>query len=82
MKTKSIFCPALIHGIFNFCGLLFDKQGLGNGVVFDTGTIVTMLTVSILMGVFILYTVWKYPEEERKVLYNRLGITDRDKEEK
>ena len=74
IKTKSIFCPAFVHGIFNFCGLLFDKQGLGNGVVFDMGTIVTMLVISVLVGVFILFKVWKYPEEEREILYNRLGI--------
>ena len=74
IKTKNILCPAFVHGIFNFCGLLFDKVGLGNGVVFDTGTVITMLIVSVVAGVFVLYKVWKYPDFEREELYNKLGI--------
>ena len=81
IKTKSIFCCACIHGVFNFCGLLFDKQGLGNGVVFDKGTVITMLVVSIVLGVFILYKTWKYPEKEREVLYSRLGIKGKTEQE-
>ncbi len=77
IKTKNILCCALTHGIFNFCGMLFDKQGLGTGVVFDGGTIITMVAVSVLVGVFVLYKVWKYPEGERGELYGRLGLTER-----
>ena len=75
LKTKNIFCCALTHGAFNFCGLLFDAQGLGKGVVFDTGTVVTMVIVSAVIGIFVLYKVWKYPEKEREELYGRLGLT-------
>lgn len=75
IKTKNIFCCALIHGLFNFCGLLFDKQGLASGVVFDVGTIITMVIVSVLVGVFVLYKVWTYSEKEREELYKRLGVT-------
>ena len=75
IKTKNIFCCAFVHGVYNFCGLLFDKwQGLGNGVVFDTGTIITMLVVSLVVGIFILYKVYTYSEEEQKDLYARLGV--------
>lgn len=77
IKTKNIICCAFVHGIYNFCGLLFDKtQGLGNGVVLDLATSLTMLIVSIIVGAFILYKVWTYPENERKELYARLGIKD------
>ncbi len=74
IKTKNIFCCAITHGVYNFCGLLFDVNGLGTGVVFDVGTVVTMLIVSVLVGVFVLYEVWKYSETERIELYQRLGV--------
>ena len=78
MKTKNIFCAAFVHALYNFGGLLFETSerfGLGNGVVFDTGTVITMLVVSLVLGVFILYSVWKYPEEERVELYQKLGYS-------
>lgn len=74
IKTKNILCCALVHGVYNFCGLLFDSQGLGNGIVFDTATVVTMLIVSIVVGVFVLYKVWAYSETERAILYRHLGV--------
>ncbi len=74
LKTKNICCCALVHATYNFCGTLFDTRGLGSGVVFDTGTVITMLLVSVSVGVFVLYKVWKYPDEEREILYERLGI--------
>ncbi len=74
IKTKNVFCCAFIHGLYNFCGLLFDKQGLGMGVVFDVGTVITMLVVSVAVGVFVLYKTWKYSDEERKHLYDKLGV--------
>lgn len=77
IKTKNIFCCALVHGVYNFCGLLFDKtQGLGAGVVLDLGTIITMAIVSIVVGIFVLYKVWTYSEEERKELYIRLSVPE------
>ncbi len=80
LKTKNILCPAFVHGLYNFCGLLLDTQGLGTGVVFDLGTTLTMLFVSVLVGVFVLYNVWIYPEEERVELYKRLNIITKEKE--
>jgi membrane protease YdiL (CAAX protease family) len=75
IMTKNILCCALVHGIYNFCGLLFDHvQGLGNGVVFDLGTVITMAVISVVVGIFVLYKVYHYPDEERKDLYARLGI--------
>lgn len=74
IKTKNILCCALVHGIYNFLGLLFDVQGLGNGVVFDVATVVTMTVVSIVAIIFVVYNLFKYSEEERIELYTRLGI--------
>ena len=76
IKTKNILCCALVHGVYNFCGLLFDAQGLGNGIVFDTATVITMLIVSVVVGIFVLYKVWTYSDTERAVLYRHLGIED------
>ena len=77
IKTKNILCCAAVHGTYNFCGLLFGAEnalGLGNGVYFDKGTVVTMLVVSIAVGLFVLWKVFTYPEKEREELYNRLGL--------
>lgn len=73
IKTQNILCAAVIHGIYNFCGLLFDEMGMG--VVFDVGTVLTMLIVSVAVGIFVLWKVWTYSEEERAMLYQKLGIT-------
>ncbi len=81
IKTKNILCCAFVHALYNFCGLLFDTQGLGTGVVMDTGTAITMLIVSVAVGVFVLYKVWTYGDEERVELYNRLGIKSSKKQE-
>jgi membrane protease YdiL (CAAX protease family) len=81
VKTKNVICCAFVHGLYNFCGLLFDTQGLGTGVVFDVGTVVTMTIVGVCVGIFVLYSVFKYSEEERCTLYGYLGIkTDKNKE--
>ncbi|MBE5747058.1 MAG: CPBP family intramembrane metalloprotease [Clostridiales bacterium] len=82
IKTKNIFCCALVHGMYNFCGLLFETFdpisgtiGLGAGVVFDLGTVITMLIVDITVGVFVLCKVLTYSEQERVELYQKLAIT-------
>ena len=75
IKTKNILFAALTHSIYNFCGLYFTStQGLGSGVIFDFPTGLIMAIVSILVGGFVLYSVWKYPEEERNSLYQRLNV--------
>ena len=78
MKTKNIFCCAFVHAVYNFGGLLFDtaeRFGLGSGVVFDMGTVITMLVVSLVIGSFILYSVWKYSMEEQHELYAKIGVS-------
>ena len=78
LKTKNIFCCAFVHALYNFCGLLFEtpeRMGLGSGIVFDLGTVITMLIVCIIMGAFVLYSVFKYSEKEVAVLYRKLGIS-------
>lgn len=74
IKTKNIFCCAMVHSVYNFCGLLFDKQMLGSGVEFDLGTILTMVIVCVSVGVFLLIKLILYKEEERVVLYEKLGV--------
>lgn len=81
LKTKNIFCCAFVHATYNFCGLLFDTpehMGLGTGIVFDLGTVLTMLVVCVLVGGFILYSVFKYKDDERRCLYAKLGIAIKD----
>ena len=56
-------------------------MGLGNGVVFDLGTVITMLVISIVAGGFVLYSVYKYPESERVELYQKLGVEEEKTEE-
>lgn len=78
IKTKNVLFPAIIHAIYNFCGLLFTKEvGLGLGSVLDLPTGIMMAIVSVMVGVFVLYKVWCYSDDERAELYNRLGITDK-----
>ena len=82
MKTKNIFCCAFVHALYNFGGLLFetaDRFGLGSGVVFDIGTVITMLVVCLTLGAFVLYSVFKYSAEEQKELYTKLGVSMKQK---
>lgn len=79
IKTKNIICCAAIHALYNFCGLLFNTEsmlGLGAGVVLDGGTMLTMLIVSVLVGGFVLFKVFTYTDEERRKLYQKLGIKE------
>lgn len=81
IKTKNVLFPALIHAVYNFCGLLFTKEvGLGLGSILDLPTGIMMAVISVVVGAFVLYKVWKYPEKERIELYNRLGVEDIKKE--
>ncbi len=74
VKTKNILCCAFVHAVYNACGGLFGVDGLGAGVVFDLGTVVTMLIVSVLVGVFVLYELWRYSQVERETLYQKMGV--------
>jgi len=81
MKTRNIFCCAFVHGLYNFCGLLLGKaseNGLGTGIVLDTGTCITMAIVGVLVGAFVVYKVLTYTEQERSTLYAQLGIPDKE----
>ena len=76
IKTKNILFSALTHAVYNFAGLLFTaEQGLGVGsAIFYLPNVLVMATVSLLVGSFILYKVWTYPEDERRELYENLGF--------
>ena len=74
LKTKNVLCSAFVHALYNFCGLLMDN--LGTGAVFDVGTCVFMAIIAVIGASIVLYGLYKYPEEERKELYIRLGIEE------
>lgn len=74
IKTKNLLCCGFVHALYNFCGLIFSTQGMGMGVVFDLGTALTMLIVSVPVGVFVLYKVFIYSDAERDRLYVKLGV--------
>ncbi len=74
IKTKNVLCAGVIHSVYNFCGLLLSQQGLGTGIVFDVGTVVIMSVVCISVGIFVLYKVCAYSDEERIDLYKRLNV--------
>ena len=77
IKTKNIFCCGIIHAIYNFCGLLLIE--LGSGFKFDVGTTVMMGIISVVIGVFVLYKVYKCPNEEIEELYENMGIKFKEK---
>ena len=75
IKTKNVLFCAITHAVYNFCGLLFTSTvGLGNGSVIDLPTGIMMAVIAVFVGVFVLYQVFTYSEEERAELYKRLGF--------
>ncbi len=76
IKTKNILSAVFIHAVYNFSGLILSTSGLGTGIVFDLGTVITMFIVSVVVGIFVLYALYKYEETERKELYERLNIKE------
>lgn len=77
IKTSNVLCAAVIHAVYNFCGLVFENAGqlgLGLGIVWDTWTIVLMILVYAVGGVYVIYSLYKYTEDEQKYLYKRLNI--------
>ena len=79
LKSKNILIPALVHAVYNCCGLLFTAElGLGYGSLIDLPTALTMLCVCSLVGCFVVYQVLTYPERERTELYVRLGVSKKN----
>ncbi len=75
VKTCNILCSVLIHGAYNFCGLIFDSTiGLGNGVFFDTATIIITIIIGFAVAVFVLISLKNYSDRERYCLYKTLEI--------
>ncbi len=85
IKTKNLLCCGLVHGVYNFCGLLMGKEidlGLGTGIVlFEWGNVLIMGIVAVLMVAFVFYTLYKYSDEEREDLYKRLAVPQKKKHE-
>ena len=57
--TGNLTVPILIHGIYNFCGMLFET--LGEGFWWDTPTIVITVVLSVLTVVFYAVVFVKMP---------------------
>ena len=74
LKTKNLFLCAITHSLYNFCGLIFAENGLGNGVVFDAPTTICMAVVAVIVGGFVLISIAKYSQEEQIELYQKCGI--------
>lgn len=72
IKTKNIFLCAFAHGLYDFCGLVLPRLGRSGG--FALPTIAIMAIVSVAVAIVVLYSVFTYPESERKELYARLGF--------
>lgn len=84
IKTKNLLCCGFVHALYNFCGLIMETPnslGLGSGVVFDLGTGLTMAAVAVCVAAFVLYSLYKYTEAERSILYKRLGIKEKPTEQ-
>lgn len=79
IKTKNLIIPVLVHAVYNFCGLLLSSQGLGTGIVFDFGTGLCMAIVGVIVGIFVVYSLFSIRETEVSVLYNRLQIKENPK---
>lgn len=82
LKTKNIIVCAFVHALYDFCGLLLDGEiGLGTGIVFDFPTIILTVCIGVAVASFVLYEVFSYSEEERVILYRRLGFGVSERED-
>lgn len=72
MKTKNILSCILVHATYDFAGLMLPT--LGGGAVFDLATGFCMGIVGVLVAAFVLWSVFRYTEDEREALYARLGF--------
>jgi membrane protease YdiL (CAAX protease family) len=76
IKTGNVLCSALVHAVYNICGLFFElptRLGLGTGVVFDVGTTVMMAIIYLIGAIYVLYSLYKYSELKRTALYARIN---------
>lgn len=75
VKTYNILYSIFIHGVYNFCGLLFNSSiGLGRGVFFDTATIIITIIIGFAVGFFVIISIRNYSDSERDCLYELLDI--------
>ena len=78
IKTGNVLCSALVHAVYNVCGLFFElpkRLGLGTGVVFDVGTTVMMAIIYLVGAVYVLYSLYKYGETQQNNLYRQINIS-------
>lgn len=59
LVTGNLIVPILIHGIYNFCGMLFET--LGEGFWWDVPTIVLTVVLSVLTTLFYVIVFVKTP---------------------
>ena len=77
-KTRNLVFPWLIHAVYNVCGLLLSSSGIGNGIYFDTETVVITAVIGVFVGVFALLTMLKRTDDGECADYARtvLGIKE------
>ncbi len=52
MKTANIWLCVLVHGLYNFCGAIIPR--LGEGVVWDTFTVVLTVIISLAVSAYMI----------------------------
>ena len=67
LKTKNIWLCAVLHAIYDFCGMLIPQ--LGTGQLWDTPTVIITLILSILTAIYILILMLKLKPENVKEIY-------------
>lgn len=74
LKTKNILLCVITHSIYDCCGMALDT--LGTGAVFDTGTIICMAVIGVIVGVWVLYSTFTVKENEVIELYDRMEVRE------
>ena len=67
MKTANIWLCVFIHGLYNFCGAVIPRCGVGK--IWDTFTIVLTVIVSVIVAAWFIITFIKGRFEQVKEIY-------------
>jgi hypothetical protein len=69
MKTANIWLCVLVHGLYNFCGAVIPR--LGEGVVWDTFTVVVTVIISLVVAAYMVIVFVKDNSETIKNIYKK-----------
>ncbi len=69
LKTRNIWLCALLHAVYDVCGLLLPT--LGQGSWWDVGTVIFTAVLAIATAVYIVIALWRIkPQEVRPIFEN------------